>query len=211
MSWGWLCVLGRLWNRTLTGLKTGHYMLNEFGARGGQGSVRRWGRLRGLGWWVGGVELRRERLGLFGFGGRRESVVVVGFDGIADGFAPVVGLEGLTIFVLGDVDGLHESLEQVGDGVGGFGFCIAADNGGDEACQGSAEIASGEIVAGEEVGEVFAEFLCGAGAVFFLGVVETEMQVIADARSATTSAVRESKRTQGHAVLWTERGHKKSP
>jgi hypothetical protein len=28
----------------------------------------------------------------------------------------------------------------------------AADNGGDEACQGCAEIAGGEIVAGEEVG-----------------------------------------------------------
>jgi hypothetical protein len=28
-----------------TGLKTGQYMLNEFGARGRQGSVWRWGRL----------------------------------------------------------------------------------------------------------------------------------------------------------------------
>jgi hypothetical protein len=155
--------------------------------------------------------LRRERLGLFGFGGRREAVVVVAFDGIADGFEPVVGLEGLTIFVLGDVDGLHESLEQVGDGVGGFGFYIAADNGGDEACHGGAEIASGEIVAGEEVGKVFAERFGGPGPDFFLGVVETEMRVIADARSAATAAVRESKRTQGQAVLWTERGHKKSP
>jgi hypothetical protein len=35
---------------------------------------------------------------------------------------------------------------------GGFGFYIAADNGGDEACQGGAEIAGGEVVAGEEAG-----------------------------------------------------------
>ena len=93
-------------------------------------------------------------------------------DGVADGFAPGIRAEGLAIFVLGDVDGLHESLGQVGDGVGGFGSYIAADNGGDEACQGGAEIAGGEVVAGEEVGQVFAEFLCGAGACFFLGVVE---------------------------------------
>ena len=85
-------------------------------------------------------------------GGGREAVIVVAVDGIADGLAPGIGAEGLTIFVLGDVDGLHESLNQVGDGVGGFGFHIAADHGGDEACQGGAEIAGGEVVAGEEVG-----------------------------------------------------------
>jgi len=88
---------------------------------------------------------------LGGFGGEREAVVVVAVDGVADGFAPDIGAEGLTIFVLGEVDGLHESLHQIGDGVGGFGFYIAADNGGDEARQGSAEIAGREVVAGEEV------------------------------------------------------------
>jgi len=82
---------------------------------------------------------------------------VVAVDGVADGFAPGIGAEGLTIFVLGDVDGLHESLGQVGDGVGGLGFYIAADNGGDEASQGGAEVAGGEVVAGEEVGQVFAK------------------------------------------------------
>ncbi len=54
-------------------------------------------------------------------------------DGIADGFAPVVGIEGVDVFVLGDVDGLQESLGQVGDGAGGFGFYIAADYDRDEA------------------------------------------------------------------------------
>ena len=129
-------------------------------------------------------------------------------DGIADGLAPGVGAESVDVFVLGEVDGLHESLDQVGDGVGGFGFYIAADNGGDEACQGGAEIAGGEVVAGEEVGQVFAEFLCGAGSGCFLGVVEAEAGMFAGARSAATAAIRERKRTQRHAVLWTERGHK---
>ena len=94
---------------------------------------------------------------MFSFRGGREAVVVVGVDGVADGFAPGIGAEGLTVFVLGDVDGLQESLGQVGDGPGGSGFYIAAENGGDEASQGRAEIATGEVVAREEVGEVFAE------------------------------------------------------
>jgi len=99
-------------------------------------------------------------------------------------------------------------LDQVGDGVGGFGLHIAADNGGDEACQGGAEIASGKVIAGEEEGEVFAECFGGAGPGFFLRVIEAEAGMVGDARSAATAAVRESKRTQRHAVLWTERGHK---
>jgi len=133
-------------------------------------------------------------------------VVVV--DGVADGFAPGNGAERFTIFVLGHVDGLQESLGHVGDGVGGSGFYIAADNGGDEACQGGAEIAGGEVVAGEVVSQVFAEGFGGAGAGFFFGVVEAEMGIVADTRSAATAAIRERKRTQGHAVLCTERGHK---
>src|SRR6266852_9633621 len=151
----------------------------------------------GLGWF-----------GLFGFGVGREAVVAVAVVGVADGFAPAVPAESVDVFVLGDVDGLHESLDQVGDGVGGFGFYIAADNGGDETCQGGAEIAGGEVVAGEEVVQVFAEFMRGAGAGFFLGVVGAEAGIVADARSAATAAIRESKRTQGHTVLCTGRGHK---
>ena len=90
------------------------------------------------------MRLEGSRLFVFGFG--REKVVVVGVDGIADGFAPAVRVEGVDVFVLGDVDGLQESLGQIGDGSGGFGFYIAADYGGDEACQGGAEIAGGEVV-----------------------------------------------------------------
>jgi len=83
-------------------------------------------------------------------GGGREAVGVVFVDGVADGFAPIVGVEGLTIFVVGDMDGLQESLGQVGDGAGGLGFYIAADNGGDKAAQGGTEIAGGELVAGKK-------------------------------------------------------------
>ena len=97
------------------------------------------------------------RIQCFGFGGGREAVVVGAVDGGADAFAPAVGAEGVDVFVLGDVDGLHESLGQVGDSAGGSGFYVAADNGGDEARQGGAEIAGGDVVVGEEVGQVSAE------------------------------------------------------
>ena len=135
-------------------------------------------------------------------------VVVVAVDGVADGFAPVVGVEGLTVFVLGHADCLQESLGQVGDGAGGSGFYIAADHGGEEEAEGGAEVAGGEVVAGEEVRQVFAERFYGVGAGFFLGVVEAEVGIFAGARSAATAAIRERKLTQGHAVLGTERCHK---
>ena len=157
----------------------------------------------------GGLGLRLGGMGLFGFGGvvgvgdgplgfargKREAVIVVAVDGVADGFAPAVGAEGVDIFVLGDVDGLHESLDEVGDGVGGFGFYIAADNGGDETCQGGAEIAGGEVVAGEEVGQVLADGFGSAGAGFLLGVVEAEVGMVAEARSAATAAIGEGEQT----------------
>jgi hypothetical protein len=137
-----------------------------------------------------------------------EAVVVVAVDGGADGVAPGVGAESLTVFVLGDVDGLQESLGHVGDGAGDSGFYIAADDGGDEAAQSGAEIAGGEIFAGKVAGKVRAETLRGAGASFFFGVVVAEMGMVAEARSAATAAIGERKHTQGHAVLGTESGHK---
>jgi hypothetical protein len=133
-----------------------------------------------------------------------KAVEVVAVDGGVDGVAPGVGAEGLTVFVLGDVDGLQESLRHVGDGAGDLGFDIAADDGGDEAAQSGAEIAGGEVVAGEVAGQVRAETLRGAGASFFFGVVVAEIGMVAEARSAATAAIGERKHTQGHTVLGTE-------
>src|SRR6267143_1292479 len=214
VGWGWLDMRS---GRQRAGLKTGHYMLNEFGARGEHWSVWRWGRLWALSLSLGGLGLRLAGiLRLWGAGLKaaatrgvgREEVVVVAIDGVADGAAPAFRAEGVDVFALGEVDGLHESLGQVSDGVGGFGLYIAADNGGDEAAQGGTEVASGEVGAGEEVAQVFAEFLRVAGAGFFLGVVRAEAGMVGKARSAATAAIGESKRTQGRAVLCTERGHR---
>src|SRR5882762_3821366 len=52
---GWVGLVGPAEWPAGTGLKTGHYMVDEFGARGGQRSVRRWGRLWGSALGLGGV------------------------------------------------------------------------------------------------------------------------------------------------------------
>jgi hypothetical protein len=128
--------------------KTGHYLFDEFGARARHWSagLRLW--LRGLGCGdgvrsfaalrmtnrlggSGGPSRLPSRLRASGASGW-EAVVVVIVDGIADGIAPAFGAEGVDVFVLGEVDGLHESLGEIGDGAGGSGLYIAADDGGDE-------------------------------------------------------------------------------
>ena len=116
-------------------------------------------------------------------------------DGVADGLAPGVGAEGVDVFVLGEMDGLGESLRQVGEGAGGAGFDVAASDGGEEACECGAEIAGGEIVAGEEVIEVAAEFFSGDGLGFFLGVVEAEMGMAGGNGSEAAAAIGEREMT----------------
>lgn len=148
------------------------------------------------------------RRGLFGLGRRREEVVVIAFDGSANGFAPAVGAEGVDVLVLGNVDGLQEGLHEVGDGAGEFGFYLAADDGGDEAGESGAEIAGGEIIAGEKVGEILAESFGGLGLGFFLGVVEAEVRMAGDAGSAAAAAIGEREKAEGYAVLCRERGHR---
>jgi len=128
-------------------------------------------------------------------------------DGIADGPAPGVGAEGVDVLVLGKMDGLGESLGEIAEGEGRAGLNVAADNGGQVAAEGGAKIAGGKVLTGEEIGEFASEFIGGAGLGVFAGVVGTEVGMVGFARSAAAAAIRESKRTQGHAVLLTERGH----
>src|SRR5580658_3174397 len=54
---------------------------------------------------------------------------------------------------------------------------------------GGVEVVGGEIIAGEEVGEIGGEAFHGADLGFFLGVVETEIGTGGDAGSAAAAAV----------------------
>src|SRR6266852_8391504 len=205
--WGWLRSL------TPTGLKTGHYTLNEYGGRVGQGSVWRWGRLRG---WLGSLtptdlktghyrgSLIRWRLGWWG----GLAMVEVLADGIADGPAPRVVAEGVDVLVLGKRGGLGESLGEIGEGAGGAGLNVAADDGGQEAAEGGAEIAGGKVFAGEEIGQFAGEFIGGGGLGVFAGVVGVEVGMMGGAGSAALAAIGEGETTQGLAVLWAKRGHR---
>jgi hypothetical protein len=75
------------------------------------------------------------------------------------------------------------------------------------AAEGGAEIAGGEVFAGEEVGEVLGGFIGGAGLGFFAGVVAAEVGMIGGAGRAALAAVGKGETTQGLAVLWAKRGH----
>jgi hypothetical protein len=105
------------------------------------------------------------------------------------------------------MDGLGESLAEVGEGAGGAGLNVAADDGGQEAAEGGAEIAGGKVLAGEEIGQFAGEFMGGTGLRVFAGVVGAEVGMMGGAGSAASAAVGESETTQGLAVLWTKRGH----
>ena len=128
-------------------------------------------------------------------------------DGIADGSSPGVGAEGGDVLVLGTMDGLGESLGEIGEGAGGTGLNVAADDSGQEATEGSAEIAGGKVLAGEEIGEFAGEFIGGAGLGVFAGVAGAEVGMMGGAGSAALAAVGKSETTQGLAVLWAKRGH----
>jgi hypothetical protein len=121
--------------------------------------------------------------------GRREAVVVIGVEGGDDGVVPLGVAAGADEFVLGEMEGLEHGLGEVGESAGGAGLDVAASDGDEDAAEGGVEVVGGEIVAGEKESEIGADFFGGAELGFFLGVVEAEMGMTADARSAATAAV----------------------
>jgi len=113
--------------------------------------------------------------GLTGRGG--VAIIEVLADGIADGPAPRVVAEGVGVFMLGKMDGLNEGLGEIGEGAGGARLDVTAGYAGDEAAEGGAEIAGGEVFTGEEIGEVAGEFIGGAGLGVLAGVVGAEVRM----------------------------------
>ncbi len=128
-------------------------------------------------------------------------------DPVADGIAPIVGAKGVDVFVLGERDSLDEGLGEIGEGAGGASLDVAADDGGDEAAEGGAQIVGGEVLSREEIGQFAGEFIGGAGLGFLAGVIEAEVGMIAGAGSAAFAADGEGETTQRDAVLLAKRGH----
>src|SRR5260370_33900179 len=104
------------------GVKTSRYLLNKFGARGRQGSMRRLGRLwgwlcgRSRLWSVTRTGLRAGHYigslsgGLLGGGG--DGGVAGGGGGVGGGFAPAGRAESGDVFLVGCMGGPPERLGQ---------------------------------------------------------------------------------------------------
>ncbi len=133
------------------------------------------------------------------------------FVGGADGFAPGICAVGVDVFVLGEGQGLHEGLAEIGEGGGGLGFDLTLGDGGEEASEGGAEIAGGHKAAGKVIGDVLAGGLASKGLCFLAGVEGAEIGVVDAARDTAVAAVDKHERTQRGTVLGAMGGHGSSP
>jgi hypothetical protein len=77
------------------------------------------------------------------------------------GLAPGWGAEGVDVFGFGEFESLDDGLAEVGEGGGGFGFDVAVGYGGEEAGESGGQVAGGNVVAGEEGGDVLAGLFAG--------------------------------------------------
>ena len=121
--------------------------------------------------------------------------------GGADGFAPGVGVVGVDVFVLCDRQDLGEGLAEIGEGGGGFGFDLTLGDGGEEASESGAEIASGHKGAGKVIGDILAGGLASKGLRVLAGVERAEIGMVGAARNAAAAAIDEGERTQVGTVL----------
>ena len=151
---------------------------------------------RGGGW---------SRLGFRGLGLGRfvlDGLIVGG----ADGIAPGIGAVGVDEFVLGDVQGLHEGLAEIGEGGGGFRFDLAEGDGGEEASESGTEIAGGQEVAGQVIGDVFAGGLASEGLRVLASVERAEIRM-GGAGGAALAAVGKGEGTQRGTIVGAIGGH----
>ena len=143
-------------------------------------------------------------LGRVVFGG---AVVGVGGDGGMDGVAPVIGAEGVDVFVLGDLDGIDQGLAEVGQGGGGLALDAALGYAAEDLAEGIGEIAGGEVAAGEAVQDIAADDYGGVGLRLLKGMRITKMRMVFEAGRAAFAAISKGEGTQGRAVLGADRRH----
>ncbi len=123
------------------------------------------------------------------------------FVGLADGFAPGIGVVGVDVFVLGEGQDLDKGLAEISEGGGGFGFDLTLSDSGEEASEGGAEIAGGHEAAGKVIGDVLAGALASKGLCFLAGVERTQIRMVDAAGNAAFAAVDKHERTQRGTVL----------
>jgi len=135
------------------------------------------------------------------------SVIVGGFFAGAgsveiggDRVTPDLVAERVDIFLLGAGDGLDEVLGEIGDGRGGASRNVPLGDGGDGVGQGGAEVAEGNVAAGEVEGDVTSKSFCGLGLGFFAGVEGAEVGVVGGQRNFTLTAIQEGKSADAGAI-----------
>jgi len=114
---------------------------------------------------------------------------------------PDISPKDVGVFVLRKFDGLVQGLTEKGEGGGGFGFDVAAGDGGKHAAQGGTEITGAQIVAVKERRNVLSGLLGGEGFSFPLGMEVAEMRMAGAARSAALAAIGKSESTQTGTVF----------
>jgi len=85
-------------------------------------------------------------------------VGVFGVQVVGDLVAPVLFTEGFDVLLLGELGGLDQSLAEVGQGVGGAGFDVTHGDRREKVAERGGYVVGGGEVAGEVVGDVFANF-----------------------------------------------------
>ncbi len=118
-----------------------------------------------------------------------------------NGTAPFVRAEGLRVLMLGEGEGLNQSLANVGEGHGSFGFDLTPGDGTEEASQCASEIASRHVMFGEVRRYILAGLFGDEGLGFLLSMVVAEIQMAGAARSAALAAIGKGESTQIGTVL----------
>ena len=109
--------------------------------------------------------------------GSWRQVIAVFFDVRMDDAAPTVGAEGVDVFVFGEMNGLQESLAEIGERARSFRLELSEGGGSENAAESEAEIAVGEIVVREEKAGIAANFFRGLGLSLPAGMEATEKRM----------------------------------
>ena len=123
-------------------------------------------------------------------------------EGGSHGVAPGVSAEGVDILVLGVLDGLKQSLAEIGESGCSSGFDLTLGEGGEKAAQSGAEIAGGQITVGEKRGYIAARLLGGEGLGFAPTMEARKVRMAGEPRSAATAAAGKGERTQRGTVFF---------